>query len=258
MSWQDLYTVLTLKIVLLNHCPSPTGKHSTYFKQSTRGARKQLHFKLPQRSFLLKTTVSSMPFSPWEDGEGGGRDTQGYQNYISQKRNSRLLAVTHVLNCSPRKRHSTATPGMHSGSVPCGGKRTVARGMLGSGTGPFPRLAAGLSERILETTVPSGLCAEGGQFFCRKSALALGPPTAARARAAQEPRDRGRWGPDGGRHGNGGAPTLGPGGGWVHVQVLEARSGTDKPPLPRCDGLGRARALRIGADWRPGKGAAGW
>lgn len=55
----------------------------------------------------------------------------------------------------------------------------------------------------------------------------------------------------------GGAPTWGLGGGWAHVQVLKARSGTDKLPLPWCDGLGRARAFRIGADQRPGKGEAG-
>lgn len=96
-----------------------------------------------------------------------------------------------------------------------------------------------------------------GEFVSRKSALAFGPPAAARAGAAQKPRDRGRWGPDGGRHGNGGAPTLGTGEGWVHVQVLETRWDTDKPPLLRCDGLGRARALGIGADRRPGKERTG-
>lgn len=35
---------------------------------------------------------------------------------------------------------------------------------------------------------------------------------------------------------------------------LEAGSGTDKPPPQRCVGLGRARALGIGADQRPGSG----
>ena len=50
---------------------------------------------------------------------------------------------------------------------------------------------------------------------------------------------------------------LGMGDGWAHVQVLQARCGTDRPPLLRCDGLGRARALGIGADQRPAKGATG-
>lgn len=90
-------------------------------------------------------------------------------------------------------------------------------------------------------------------FFCRKSALSLGPPTASRAGAAQSPRYRGSWGPDGGRHGNGGALTLGTGGGWVHARILEARLGTDNPPPPLCDGLGQARAPGTGTDQRPGR-----
>ena len=89
--------------------------------------------------------------------------------------------------------------------------------------------------------------------------IPLGPPTAAGAGATQKPRDRGRWGPDGGRHGNEGAPTLGTGEGWVHVQVLQARWDTDKPPLLQCDGLGRARALGIGVDSKAGEGGNwGW
>lgn len=39
--------------------------------------------------------------------------------------------------------------------------------------------------------------------------------------------------------------------------VPETWSRTDKPPQPRCDGLGRARALGIGADPRPGRGEPG-
>ncbi|KAL6080799.1 hypothetical protein STEG23_031735 [Scotinomys teguina] len=46
---------------------------------------------------------------------------------------------------------------------------------------------------------------EEGGFSCRKSAIALGPTTADRARAAQFPRDPGLWGPDRGRHGNEGS-----------------------------------------------------
>lgn len=38
------------------------------------------------------------------------------------------------------------------------------------------------------------------------------------------------------------------------MQVLEARWDTDKPPRPRCNGLGQAGALEIGAYQRPGKG----
>lgn len=91
-------------------------------------------------------------------------------------------------------------------------------------------------------------------FLCRKSALALGTSTASRAGAAQSPRDRASWGPDGGRHGNGAALTLGTGGGWVHVQILEARLGTDNRSPLLCNGLGRARALGIGTGHRPERG----
>ena len=55
---------------------------------------------------------------------------------------------------------------------------------------------------------------EGG-FSCRKSVLALGPTTASRAGAALLQRDPGLWGPDRGRHGNGGSVVPGTGrGGW--------------------------------------------
>lgn len=131
--------------------------------------------------------------------------------------------------------------------------------MLGSGTGSFPGLSPGRASLFFFQDYNSqrAVRERAGEFFCRKSALPLGPPTAARAGATQKPRDRGRWGPDGGRHGNEGAPMLGMGDGWAHVQVLQARCGTDKPPLLRCDGLGRVRALGIGADQRPAKGATG-
>lgn len=52
---------------------------------------------------------------------------------------------------------------------------------------------------------------EEGGFSCRKSAITLGPRTASGAGAAQFPRDPGLWGPDRGRHGNGGGGSVVPG-----------------------------------------------
>lgn len=148
---------------------------------------------------------------------------------------------------------------MHLEPEPWRRKSPVAR-HAGKRDRLFSRVASPTSEPIFffRTTIPSGLCARGRASSSPGSPLLrLGPPTAAGAGATQKPRDRGRWGPDGGRHGNEGAPTLGTGKGWVHVQVLQARWDTDKPPLLRCDGLGRARALGIGADQRPAKEATG-
>lgn len=86
---------------------------------------------------------------------------------------------------------------------------------------------------------------EGG-FSCRKSVLALGPTTASRAGAALLQRDPGLWGPDRGRHGNGGSVVPGTGrGGGVHVRSPGFRFGGNKLP-PAADDPGRARVLGIG------------
>lgn len=66
------------------------------------------------------------------------------------------------------------------------------------------------------------------------------PTTASRAGAALLQRDPGLWGPDRGRHGNGGT-----GGGRVHVRFPGFRFGADKLP-PAADDRGRARVLGIG------------
>lgn len=150
-------------------------------------------------------------------------------------------------------------PNMHLEPEPWRRKSPVARH-----AGKRDRLFSGLPPRraslfFFRTTIPSGLCARGrGRVLLPEVRFYAWVPqqlpepephrsrgtgaTGVRTGVAMVTRARLRWGRAEG---------------WVHVQVLQARWDTDKPPLQRCDGLGRARALGIGADQRPAKEATG-
>lgn len=116
-----------------------------------------------------------------------------------------------------------------------------SQSMLGS------RLVRGhlyLPTHAFKLQLPEGRAEEEGGFSCRKSVLALGPTTASRAGAAQLQRDPGLWGPDRGRHGNGGSVVPGTGRGRVHIRSPGFRFGADKLP-PAADDPGRAQVLGI-------------
>ena len=93
---------------------------------------------------------------------------------------------------------------------------------------------------------------EEGGFSCRKSVLALGPTTASRAGAALLQPDPGLWGPDRGRHGNGGERRTGDRQREGSCTVPGFRFGADKLP-PAADviragrefsGLGSGMGIR--------------
>lgn len=120
-----------------------------------------------------------MPFSPWEDGaawEGGrgsgmeGRDwgvrvDAGLEELHFPECNTPLLAVTHVVNCSPRE--ETFTPNSrHAFRVSTVWWEKDSRG-AGWETGPalFPGLQPGGANAFLRLQFPVTCAREGGRVL---------------------------------------------------------------------------------------------
>lgn len=116
--------------------------------------------------------------------------------------------------------------------------------MLGGGTDTFPLLPP-VGETPSLNYNSQRVLRERGASFCRKSVPALGAPTTATTGAIQSPWDLGCWGPDRGRHGNGGAPSP------------ELAKGGSKPKQPK-PGSALTSPPPCGGWSGPGAGSWDW
>ena len=179
MRRQDLHTVLTSKLMLLNHCLSPR-ENTQHILNRALGKHENI-ITFPN-AVLFKTVIPIMSFSPRLRGGGRADGTTFPRMQLSSHKLS-SMSGTVVL----REDNNPWLPTCFWSLNLAVGK-AQSRCMLGSGTGSFPGLPPGRASLFFFSGLqfPAGCAREGGRVLLTEVRSTLVSPNSCRSRSHPE------------------------------------------------------------------------